>query len=203
MRRRGFSLLELLVAITIFALVLGAAGRLMVETQKAFVAQREASGVLAPLRQAENVLTELLQGSGANPSGITSVTAPRVLPGVYIRSQSGRTGYLRIVSDLTLPLGTSLDQEFEDVETWVGTDSTLWVSWANVGGGTPAPAQAVARPITNVQYTFLAADNTTISTAANARVTGASSVRIRITAPRPGRPTVNVEREVWVLLRNQ
>lgn len=201
-RRPGFSLLELLVVITIFTLVLGAAGRLMVATQRAFVTNREASAVLVPLRQAEHILTELLQASGANPSAILSVTAPRVLPGIYrvAQARTGQTGYLRIVSDLSLPLGTSLNEEFEDVQTWVERD-TLWVSWSNNGGGTPQAAQAVATPITNVQYIFQTPANTAIDSTVG-KVSGAGRVLIRITSRRPDQPTTPIVREAWVLLRN-
>lgn len=194
---RGFTLVELLVVITIFTIVLGAVGRLLLTTQRAYVQQRESSAALGPLRRAEVTLSGILRGASSNPNQLITVASGRRPPGIY--ALTSPVGGLRIVSDFNPPDG-SLDAEFEDVQTWVAND-TLWVSWQNIAG-TPAPAQPVAAPVTSVSYTFLdgAGQPVTPNTTTNV---AAARVRVTITVPRRiGATTTSVRRESWIVLRN-
>jgi len=197
-RRRGFTLVELIVAITIFTVILAAVARLLVSTQRAYVQQREASMVLAPLRRADGVLSRLLQTAGANPGRIAAVATGRLLPGIY--ALASPAGGIRLVADYN-PADGSLDGEFEDVQTWVAND-TLWVSWRNQGG-TAAPAQPVAAPVTSVTYSVQDATGAAQTLSTTTKVS-AARVLILITAPqRIGTTTTSVRRETWVVLRNR
>ncbi|MEY4608113.1 MAG: hypothetical protein RL625_330 [Gemmatimonadota bacterium] len=194
----GFTLVELLITLTIFGLVLAAVGRLLVSAQRAYVTQREASAVLGPLRQAEATLSRLLRAAGANPNSVTSVASGRLLPGIY--TLTSPAGGFRIVSDFN-PANGSFDDEFEDVRTWVAND-TLWVSWRNQGG-TAAAAQPVAAPVTSVTYSFVNAANASVTPTATTPV-AASLVQVTISAPRRvGNATTTVRRQVWIALLNR
>lgn len=197
MSRRAFTLVEMLIVLTILGLVLGAVGRLMVTTQEAYVLQREASASLGPLRRAESTLAGLLRGAGANPAKIAVVASGRLLPGIFAITTPAAG--LRLVSDFNPPDG-SLDSEFEDVQTWVAND-TLWVSWRNQAG-TAATAQPVAAPVTSVTYAFLDTLGQTVTPTTTTSV-AAARVRISITVPQSvGTTTTSIRRDAWVVLRN-
>lgn len=195
-RRRAFTLVELLIVLTIFGIVLGAVTQLLVTTQEAYVVQREASAALGPLRRAESTLAGLFRAAGANPNQITAV-AGRLPPGIYAITTPAAG--LRIVSDFNPPDG-SLDAEFEDVQTWVAND-TLWVRWQNQAG-TASTAQPVAAPVTSVTYSFQNALGSTVTPTTTASA-AAARVRITITVPqRVGTTTTAIRRDSWVVLRN-
>jgi prepilin-type N-terminal cleavage/methylation domain-containing protein len=187
--RAGFTILELLVSLTLLAVVLGGIVGVIVSMQRGYIRQRETAASDASLRVAEATLATILRAAGADarntgqglldPNPLTHAT----FDNVRVRADFNPT-----------PDGDMLDQ-LEDVQAWTQSD-TLYVRWQ--AGGTP---QAVAAPVRSMLFQYFAANGAILPTAA--QVVGATRVRIILIAPRHSRTNALARRDSWVYLRNR
>src|SRR3982751_2668449 len=79
-QRNGFTLIELMISITMLAIVLGALTASMVSMQRGYVRQRETMRSEDALRSADQIISTILRTAGANPRDMTGANAPRIDP---------------------------------------------------------------------------------------------------------------------------
>jgi prepilin-type N-terminal cleavage/methylation domain-containing protein len=187
-RRDGFTLIELMISITMLAMVLGAMTVTMISMQRSYVRQRETARSEDALRSADLIISTILRTAGANPRDITGANAPRIDP------LAPPFDTLRVVADFNPDNGLTTDL-LEDVQVWALND-TLFVRWQAGAAATP-----VAFPVRNLLFQFDSA-GTVLATNANV-ARAARRVRIRIEAPRTSQTNVLARRESWVYLRNR
>ena len=185
----GFSLVELMVSLTILGFIMGALMGIVLSMQRGYVNQRERVRAQESLRAAQMTLITILRSAGADPvlSGFAQLDPDP--------DGNGTFDDLRVVTDFNPPDGDVTDL-LEDVSVWLAND-TLWVRWQASGSNQP-----LAFPVTTLQFEYFANDGTEYSTAA--QVVGATRARFIIEAPRDPR-TGTVERieSWWVHLRNR
>lgn len=188
-RAAGFSLLELMVSLTILSVLMGALLSAVISMQRGYVNQRERVRAQESLRAAQMTLITILRSAGADPlsSGLTRLDPDP--------NGNGTFDDLRVVTDFNPPDGDVSDL-LEDVRVWLAND-TLWVRWR--AGGSDQP---LASPVTKLEFEYYANDGTQYSTAP--QVVGATRARFILEAPRDLR-TGRVERieSWWVHLRNR
>lgn len=186
--RGGFSLIELMISLTILSLVMGALMTAVVRVQRGYVDQRERVRAQESLRVAQMTLITILRSAGADPRNLGSA---QLDPDP---NANGIFDDLRVVSNLNMD-ADYLDP-LEDVRVWVGND-TLWVRWQN--GGTP---QALAEPIRSLRFQYYGNDGYEFTD--KTQVVGATRAKFVLEAPRDPR-TGTLERieSWWVQLRNR
>lgn len=189
-RRGGFTLVEMLISLVLLAVVMGTLTRIMLNTQRGYIRQRDVVSAEEALRAAEVTLVSILRSAGANPTKITGAYAPTLDPDPL---GNGAFDNLRVVSDFN-PADGDTNDLLEDVTVWVESD-TLFVQWQ---AGTTATAAAA--PIRSVEFEYYGDDDTPLTAA---EIADARRVKLVITAPRHGRTTKLTEREQWVYLRNR
>lgn len=187
--RGGFSLIELIVSLTMFSIIMGAMMSVVLNLQRKYVEQRERVRAQESLRVAQMTLAPLLRSAGADPlsSGLTSVDVDPDGDGVF--------NDLRIKSDFN-PMDGDVSDILEDVHVFVSND-TLWVRWQ-----AGAANQPLAWPITSLLFEYYANNGTQYTDAA--QTVGATRARFIIESPRDAR-TGQLERveSWWVNLRNR
>jgi prepilin-type N-terminal cleavage/methylation domain-containing protein len=186
--RAGFTLIELMISITLLAIVLGALTKAMVSTQRSYVRQRETARSEDALRNGELLISSILRYAGANPRNMSGAGAPR------IDLLQPPFDTLRIVADFN-PDDGDVNDPLEDVQVWALND-TLFVRWQS--GAAAAP---VAWPVRSLLFQY---DSSGTILATNANVARAAKrVRITLQAPRHARTTVLARRDSWIYLRNR
>ena len=174
--RAGFTLVELLISLTMLTVVLTALTGVVLSLQRGYVAQRERARAQESLRTARMMIATILRGAAQlDPDPLNH--------GVFDN--------LRVVSDFN-PVDGDADDPLEDVQVWVDQD-TLFVRWEATG----AP-QALAFPVTSLSFEYYANDGTQFTTAS--QVVGATRVRFILEAPRAG--TQERIESWWIYLRN-
>jgi prepilin-type N-terminal cleavage/methylation domain-containing protein len=190
-RRRiegGFTLVELLISITLLSVVMGAITGTVLSMQRGYIRQREVARTEDALRVAELTITRILQAAGSNPLNMTGAGAPRIDP---LRAPFDT---VRVVADYN-PVDGDVADLLEDMQVWV-TGDTLYVIWQ--AGGAPAP---VAFPVRSVLFEY---DSAGIVLPTPVRITNnATRVRVTLMAPRHSRTTALARRDTWVYLRNR
>jgi prepilin-type N-terminal cleavage/methylation domain-containing protein len=195
--RLGFTLVEVMISLTMLAIIMGGVVSVMMSMQRGYIQQREVARTEDALRVAELTITRILQTAGSNPLNIPSTNAnvPRIDP--YV-SPFDR---LRVVADFN-PVDNDTQDPLEDVEVFVLSD-TLFVSWQR--GTPPAP---VAFPVRTLLFQYDSA-GTILNTPTGTILTpgviprAASRVRVTLQAPRHNRTNVLARRDTWVYLRNR
>jgi prepilin-type N-terminal cleavage/methylation domain-containing protein len=194
-RRRiegGFTLVELLISITLLSVVMGAITGTVLSMQRGYIRQREVARTEDALRVAEMTITRILQAAGANPLNIPAGAAAPGVPRIDPLTAPFDT--IRVVSDYNPVDGDAADL-LEDMEVWV-TGDTLYVRWQFGGAATP-----VAFPVRSLLFQYDSA-GTVLPTPA--RITNnATRVRVTLTAPRHSRTNALARRDTWVYLRNR
>jgi prepilin-type N-terminal cleavage/methylation domain-containing protein len=187
--RAGFSLIELLVSLTIFSIVMGSMISVILVVQRRYVDQRERVRAQESLRVAQMTIAPLLRAAGADPRD-TKLTLVNVDP-----DNNGVFDDLRVVSDFN-PIDGDVTDDLEDVQLWVATD-TLWIRW-KLG----AAKQPLAWPIKSLRFEYFANNGTKYTVAA--QTVGATRARFILESPRDVR-TKQLERTEawWVNLRNR
>jgi type II secretory pathway pseudopilin PulG len=193
----GFTLVEVLISLTMLAAVLGGVVSVMMSMQRGYVRQREVARTEDALRVAELTITRILQSAGSNPLNMAggAANSPRIDP------YSAPFDSLRVVSDFN-PVDGTTDDLLEDMLVYTAND-TLYVRWQ--AGALPVP---VAFPVRTLlfQYdsagTVLATPTGTITTP-GVIPRAATRVRVRLEAPRHNRTNVLARRDTWVYLRNR
>ena len=195
--RWGFTLAEVMIALTMLAIIMGGVVSVMTSMQRGYTRQREVARSEDALRVAELTITRILQTAGSNPLNIPSanVNVPRIDP------YSAPFDSLRVVADFN-PVDNDTADPLEDVVVYVLND-TLFVSWQR--GTAPAP---VAFPVRTLLFQYDSAGtilNTTTGTVLTPGVIPRAATRVRVTleAPRHNRNNVLARRDLWVYLRNR
>jgi prepilin-type N-terminal cleavage/methylation domain-containing protein len=186
--RAGFTLIELMISMTMLAIVLGAMTMAMLRLQRGYTRQREVVRSEDALRSAELIISSILRTAGANPRDMTGAGAPRIDP------LAPPFDTLRVVADFNPDIGVVTDL-LEDVQVWALND-TLFVRWQS--GGAAAP---VAFPVRSLSFQFDSSGTVLNTNADVARA--ARRARVTIQAPRNTQTTVLERRDFWVYLRNR
>ena len=183
----GFTLIEMLVALTVMSALLTAVTSTMLSLQRGFVAQRENAQAEQSLRAAQLTVAAVLRSAGANPGGgATGLLDPDP-------EGHGRFDNIRVVSDFN-PVDGDTNDPLEDVLVLVQSD-TLLVRWT--AAGSPEP---MAYPVRDILFEYYATDGTALTVPS--QVLGATRVRFIVEAPRVGMSERTTE-SWWIYLRNR
>ena len=190
-RRRiegGFTLVELLISITLLSVIMGAITGTVLSMQRGYIRQREVARTEDALRVAELTITRILQAAGSNPLNMTGAGAPRIDPLL------APFDTVRVVADYN-PVDGDVADLLEDMQVWV-TGDTLYVIWQAGQAAVP-----VAFPVRSVLFQY---DSAGTVLTVPARITNnATRVRVTLMAPRHSRTTALARRDTWVYLRNR
>jgi prepilin-type N-terminal cleavage/methylation domain-containing protein len=195
--RWGFTLVEVMISLTMLAIIMGGVVSTMTSMQRGYIRQREVARSEDALRVAELTITRILQTAGSNPRNIpsTDLNVPRIVP------YTAPFDSLRVVADFN-PVDNDTQDLLEDVIVYVLND-TLFVSWQR--NTAPAP---VAFPVRTLLFQYDSAG--TILTVPTGGVTvagviprAATRVRVTLEAPRHNSTTLLSRRDTWVYLRNR
>jgi prepilin-type N-terminal cleavage/methylation domain-containing protein len=188
--RAGFTLIELMISLTMLAIVLGGLTTVMVGMQRGYTRQRETARSEDALRNAELTISTLLRYAGANPRGIGAAAAnfPRIDP------YQPPFDSLRVLADFN-PADAAVTGLLEDVLVFARND-TLYVRWQ-----AGAAETAVAWPVRTLLFQF---DSSGTIWATNVdAVRAGKRVRVTLEAPKHSRTTQLARRESWIYLRNR
>ena len=187
-RPRGFTLVEVMIAMTLLAVIMGSLYGVIVRSQREYVRQREGARSQESLRLAEGSIGAILRSAGADPydRGL-ALLDPDPL-------EHGEFDNLRTVSDFNPPDGEA-DDLYEDVQIWLEADS-LMVRW-----GASEEEQALIYPVSSLTFWYYDAAGNVITDAA--LMDDATKVRFRVETPADQRNDSEESREAWVYLRNR
>lgn len=188
-RTRGFTIIELIITMTLLSSVVIAILNSVLTTQRMYTVQSATTRAQESLRSAEFTIGTLLRTAGADPQ-LTGTTL--VDPDPMAR---GEFNNLRVVSDFN-PADGDTNDVLEDVLVWVGSD-TLWIRWSSGGED-----QAMAYPVTSMEFRYFANDGAELASAADV-ASGATQVLLTMVAPRDPGSTAVERRESWIYLRNR
>ena len=185
--RAGFTLVEMLITMTLLTIVLGSVTGMVTRTQRDYVRQREAVRLQENVRTAEMLLTRLLRTSTVDPLNLN-------LGSIVVDPLAhGQFDNIRLRSDFNPPDGDVADP-LEDALIYTSQD-TLYVRWQ--AGALPQP---VAFPVRKVLFEYFAIDNTPITT--QALVASAAKAKFTVTVPEKAGGSAIKERVTWVHFRN-
>lgn len=194
---RGFTLVEVMISLTMLAVIMGGVVSTMTSMQRGYIRQREVAQSEDALRVAELTITRILQTAGSNPRNIPSTDAnvPRIVP------YTAPFDSLRVVADFN-PVDNDTQDLLEDMLVYVLSD-TLFVVWQR--GTAPAP---VAFPVRSLLFQYDSAGTILTTTAGGVLTPGViprATTRVRVTleAPRHNRTNLLARRDMWVYLRNR
>lgn len=188
--RRGFTLVEVMISLTMLAIIMGGVVSTMTSMQRGYIRQREVARSEDALRVAELTITRILQTAASNPLNIPATVAnpPRIEP------YTAPFDTLRVVADFN-PVNGVVTDLLEDMMVYALND-TLFVRWQN--GGAVAP---VAFPVRTVLFQYDSAGTVMVDPVAIRRA--ATRVRVTLEAPRHSRTNLLARRDMWVYLRNR
>ena len=188
-REHGFTLVELTISLALLSVVLAGVLNAILTTQRMYTVQSAIARAQESLRSAEFTIGTVLRTAGADPhnTGATLVDPDPLERGAFDN--------LRVVSDFN-PADGDTDDILEDVLVWVDSD-TLWIRWSATGEN-----QAMAYPVTSMEFRYFANDGTELATAADVAF-GATQVLFTMVASRDPRSQAVERRESWVYLRNR
>jgi prepilin-type N-terminal cleavage/methylation domain-containing protein len=187
-RRRGFTLVELLVAMIVFTVIVVAIGNSLAASQREYVSGRFWRRADEAARSALILAETTLKAAGANPlSAAFTAIDPNPL------SHAGWDN-VRVRGDFGTPDGDVADLN-EDVQLWVAND-TLFARWSTAGAAEP-----VAIPVRSLLFEYFTATGAAVTT--TAAIGTAARVRITVTAPANATGTRLLRRSAWVYLRNR
>jgi len=187
---RGFTLIEVMIAMTMLAVIMGGVVSVMLSMQRGYIRQREVARSEDALRVAELTITRILQTAGANPLNMAAGAAnsPRVEP------LTAPFDTLQVLADFN-PVNASTNDLLENMLVYALND-TLFVRWQQ--GGVVAP---VAFPVRSLLFQYDSAGTILNDPVAIRRA--ATRVRITLQSPKHSRTNVLSRRDTWVYLRNR
>jgi prepilin-type N-terminal cleavage/methylation domain-containing protein len=187
--RSGFSLVEMVIALTLSSLVVAAFFGAIAAMQRQYRGQRDTRMAEEALRTAEQVLRTVLQTAVADP-----LLTGQALLDPDPMGNAGAFDDLRVKSDFNPPDG-DFDDELEDVRVRVQADSMM-VQWSNSGSYQP-----LVYPVRSITFEYFDAAGTPLTTPAAAA--NAKSVRFTISAPESPVSNTLRSRQTWVFLQNR
>ena len=187
---RGFTLIELMIAMTMLAIIMGGVVSVTVSMQRGYIRQREVARSEDALRVAELTITRILQTAGSNPLNMAAGTAnsPRVEP------LTAPFDTLQVLADFN-PVDGDTGDLLENMMVYALND-TLFVRWQQGGAATP-----VAFPVRSLLFQYDSAGTILNDPVIIRRA--ATRVRITLQAPKHNRTNVLSRRDTWVYLRNR
>jgi prepilin-type N-terminal cleavage/methylation domain-containing protein len=197
--RQGFSLVELLIYMTLLSIILGAVMGVVVRTQRDYTRQREVVNAQENLRVADMFIRTVLRSALADPTNSSTVRASLVLHPDPFNTGSWRSS-IRVTSDFNRPDGV-LTGDLEDVSIRVHSD-TLKVRLR--AGGDELP---FLHPMRSIHLTYFNQNGDSITTQAGVLTDASGQTPVRriryvLTAPVRGVAGDSIRRESWVYLRN-
>jgi prepilin-type N-terminal cleavage/methylation domain-containing protein len=186
--RAGFTLIELMISLTMLAIVIGGLTTSMVTMQRGYTRQREIARSEDALRNAEVVLSTILRYAGANPRNIGGLNPPRIDP------FEPPFDSIHVVADFN-PVDQLVTGALENVLVFARND-TLYVRWQ--AGAAEAP---VAWPVRTLAFQY-DSSGTIWATRVDA-MRAAKRVRITLQAPKHSRTDQLATRISWIYLRNR
>ena len=193
--RAGFTLIELMISLTMLAIVLGGLTTVMVGMQRGYTRQRETARSEDALRNAELTISTLLRYAGSNPRNIgAGASFPRIDP------YQPPFDSLRVLADITNGANPPVPDAdvgdlLEDVLVFARND-TLYVRWQ--AGAAEVP---LAWPVRTLLFQF-DSNGTIWNTNADVQ-RAAKRVRVTLEAPKHSRTAQLARRESWIYLRNR
>ncbi len=189
-QRRGFTLIELMIALIMLAIIMGGVVSTMVSMQRGYIRQREVARSEDALRVAELTITRILQTAASNPLNMAAGTAnsPRIEP------LTAPFDTLQVLADFN-PVDGDTGDLLENMLVYALND-TLFVRWQQ--GGAVAP---VAFPVRSLVFQYDSAGTILNDPVVIRRA--ATRVRITLRAPKHNRTNVLSRRDTWVYLRNR
>lgn len=184
----GFTLVEMMIAVSILGIVLAGVLGLVLGAQNEYVRQRDVNRSQDALRTAETVITTALRSARADPyetGGALLDPDP---------SGDGAFDDLRVVSDFN-PADGDMDDPLEDVQFRVDSDS-LKARW-EAGGS----FEVLAHPVESLGFTWYDGNDAVISSAGSVE-SDAVKVRVELRANRGPASSAPDRLESWVHLRN-
>lgn len=187
---RGFTLVELLVAVAVGATVMGAALVLTTQVQKSFNSQLDGASVQQEARYALDWISRALAQAGSNPSTINVSACP--VAGTAFRSvrrdpnADGIHNDIRLHSDSSPPngllggLGGACNEAGEDITIWHDAVNRIVTRRDNNLDAAAVPMSAGV--ISQLLFTHLDANGN-----ASATDDATATVRVTITARTPAR----------------
>ena len=191
--RTGFTLVELLIVITMLSIVMLATTKIVLVVQRDFVAQRGMAAAEDRLQTVEATIQRVLRGARSNPYEVANLTSIDPNPLGHASQDN-----IRVRSDFN-PADRDVADPLEDVSLYTSND-TMYVRWQ-----AGATAQPLAFPVRSITFEYRKLDNTVVNTAAALDST-VKRVKYDIIVPRPAASvrsgTILVRRQGWVFLRN-
>jgi prepilin-type N-terminal cleavage/methylation domain-containing protein len=185
--RAGFTLVELLIVVTMLSVVMLATARVILVVQRDFVAQRGIAAAEDRVQTAEETIVRVLRGGRADPyAQSVGLINPNPLA-------HGSWDNIRVTSDFN-PADRDVADPLEDVALFVRNDS-MFVRWQ-----AGAAAQAVAYPVRSVLFEYYQLDGTRVT--ATPIDSTVKRVKYDLTVPRTVGSSTLVRRQGWVFLRN-
>lgn len=184
----GFSLVELVISLTLLGLILGSLFGAVVTVQASFTRQQVTVRSQEALRAGEMIITRILRTARADPNdtGLGLLDPDPNNLGVYTT--------LRTRADFNPPDG-DFDDPLEDVTVSLAND-TLYVIWQ--AGGTMQP---LVYPVDSLLFEYFNDAGTALTT--DATVPGATQVRLTLVAVEDPLSNSVERRVVWIYLRNR
>ena len=188
--RGGFSLIELIISITLLAIILAALMGTVLRVQRDFTIQQSRVQAQEALRVSELIIGTVLRSAEANPM-LTGGTLLDPDP-----SSTGRFDQLRVVSDFN-PADGDVTDVLEDVFVAARND-TLYIRWQ--AGGT---TQAMAEPVDSLLFQYFDASGTELTTSATVSSAPAVKVLLTLVGLQDPRTAVVERRTSWIYFRNR
>lgn len=188
--RAGFTILELVISMTVLSVVLGATTILLLRVQQQYTLQRGVSATHEQLRSLELTLTRLFRTARADPMAKAGANAAMVVNPI------GRVNWdnVELRADFN-PVDGLVNGNLENVRVEL-TKDTVFVRWKK--GGTPEP---IAYPVKELRFQFYALSGTEL-TDATAAASQSRRVKVTIGIPAGGGSAAVIRRETWMSLRN-
>lgn len=187
--RRGFTLPELLIAMTMLSLVMASIVSIIVKVQRDYTRQRSQINSVDALRTTEMLLTRVMRTARANPLAVANLTSITPNPLAHATFDN-----VRVQSDFNPADGDTSDP-LEDVLVSVAND-TLRIRWT-----AGASTEPVVFPVRGITFAYFTADGTAVTTA---DVSTAKRVRMTIDVPivTASGGTTTRRTVAWAYLRN-
>jgi prepilin-type N-terminal cleavage/methylation domain-containing protein len=186
--RRGFSLVEAIISLTLLGVILTSVFGVIVQTQKDYTRQRENLRSQDNLRVADVFIRTVMRSALADPRG-TGQTLLDADP----RNTNGWDN-IRVKSDFN-PADGDFSDPLEDVQMYVQSDSLL----VRLQAG--AAFEVYAYPVRSLKFEYYRWNGAAITNEAD--IGYARRIRYKLVAPPNPVARDTMQRSTWVYLRNR